>query len=392
MANVLSKATLILPDEVRVGDIRWDGPRIEAVGEVSTQGAAVMDLSGYYVGPGLIDLHLHGGDGADFMDGTEEAFRRVCRCHVRHGTTRLTPTSTVARRSDYRRFLELCAAGWGCDTGGARIVGAHLYGPFFAPAARGCHPARDFLSADDPETETLLDFHRRLPLTVTIAPELPGWERWVRRYASEGVHFNIGHSHATFDQVTAAVEWGVRHVDHLFCAMSDRARLRQSQTYPMRGGVLEATLYYDQLTTEVIADGKHLAPELLRLAYKIKGPQRLAIVTDAMRAVDQPDGEYVFGPQEGGEPVRKADGVGLTCDGTALASGVTGLDHAVRTLHQQAAIPLHHAMQMASLTPACILGLQRDHGSLEPGKIADLVVWNRHLQVEQVYIEGRRVW
>lgn len=392
MATVLTNATLILPSGLTPGELRWEDGRLTEVGRVGHRGAAVVDAGGCYVGPGLIDLHVHGGGGADFMDGTAEAFSTVCRCHLRHGTTRLTPTSTVARRSDYRRFLELCAELYARDTGGARIVGAHLYGPFFARPARGCHPDRDFLPAGDPEARLLLDYHRLFPLTVTIAPELSNIDELVRRYITQGVRFNVGHSHATFAQVADAVAWGVSHVDHLFCAMSDRARLRQMQPYPMRGGVLEAALYFDQLTTEVIADGKHLAAELLQLAYKIKGPERLAVVTDAMRAVDQPDGDYVFGPHDSGEPVRKADGVGLTRDGTALASGVMGLDHAIRTLHFHAGIPLHDAVRMASLTPARILGLDRFYGSLEPGKAADVVVWDRSLQVQQVYLDGRRLW
>src|SRR5262249_20243514 len=150
-----------------------------------------------------------------------------------------------------------------------------------------------------------------------------------------GIRCNAGHSYATFAQMEQALDWGVRHVDHLFCAMSDRARLRQSQTYPMRGGLMEATLYFDALTTEVIADGKHLARELLLLAYKIKGAARLALVTDSNRALDMPDGEYMFGPKDGGEPILRRDGVGLMPDGQALASGVTGLDHAVRTFYRQ---------------------------------------------------------
>ena len=162
-----------------------------------------------------------------------------------------------------------------------------------------------------------------MPLSVTVAPEVANAEWLVRTYAARGVRFNAGHSHGTFAQMEAAVGWGVRHVDHLFCAMSDRARLRQAQAYPMRGGVLEATLFFDELTTEVIADGMHLAPELLRLAYKVKGPDRLALVTDSMRAVDLPDGEYWFGAEGSGERVRKKDGVGVTPDGSALASGVT---------------------------------------------------------------------
>ncbi len=402
--TVFRNATLILPDRVAAGEVVVAAGRIAAmraaeVGGASGAGdagtavpadAVVIDLDGRYLGPGLIDLHVHGGDGADFMDGTVDAFRTVCRCHVRHGTTRLTPTSTVARRADYRRFLELSAALHNQDTGGARIVGAHLYGPYFARPARGCHPDQDFLVPDPANAAELLTWHEQVPLTVTIAPEVPQAEWLVRTYGLRGVRFNIGHSYATFEQVAAAVGWGVRHVDHLFCAMSDRARLRQTQPYPMRGGVLEATLYFDELTTEVIADGRHLAAELLRLAYKLKGPQRLAVVTDAMRAVDRPDGEYVFGPQEYGQRVYKRDGVGLMPDGSALASGVMGLDHGVRTL-RAAGIPLAAAMRMASLTPATILGIDAEYGSLEAGKRADLVVWSPELTVEQVYIDGRRV-
>jgi len=171
--------------------------------------------------------------------------------------------------------------------------------------------------------------------------------------------------------------------------MSDRARLRQGQTYPMRGGLMEATLYFDELTTEVIADGKHLAPSLLKLAYKVKGPDRLALVTDAMRALDRPDGEYVFGPLDGGEPVRRIDGVGVTLDGKALASGVMGQDHCLRTFIAATGVSIPEAVRMASLTPARIVGMEREIGSIEEGKRADLVLTDAELNVRAVYIGGR---
>src|SRR5204862_2595253 len=182
--------------------------------------------------------------------------------------------------------------------------------------------------------------------TATVAPELPGAEAFVRACVARGVRCNAGHSHATFDQVAEAVRCGVRHVDHLFCAMSDRARLRQTQAYPMRGGVLEAVLFFDELTTEVIADGKHLSPELLKLAYKIKGPDRLALVTDCNRALDMPDGEYIFGPRDGGERILRRDGVGLMPDGQSLASSVMGMDHMVRTFHRLTGVPLPETVRM----------------------------------------------
>ena len=224
-------------------------------------------------------------------------------------------------------------------------------------------------------------------VTATVAPELPGAEGFVRACRTKGVRCNTGHSHATFEQMESAVGWGVRHIDHLFCAMSDRARLRQTQTYPMRGGVMEATLYFDELTTEIIADGKHLQRELLLLAYKIKGPERLALVSDCSRALDMPDGPYVIGPLDGGEPIQKADGVGLLPSGTALASSVVGLDHCVRTFHRLTGVPLEVVVRMASLTPARIAGWDHEIGSIAPGKRADLVVLDRELNVRQVYRE-----
>src|SRR5439155_17519597 len=343
-----------------------------------------------FVAPGFIDLHVHGGAGADFMDGTHEAFTTVCRAHARHGTTSLTPTSTVARHDQTLRFLELCRRYRDEPTGGARVHGGHLYGPYFAPDARGCHPAADLRPPTPADYEPFLAFAGDGLLTATVAPELPGAEGFVRACRARGIRCNAGHSFATFEQVEAAVGWGVRHVDHLFCAMSDRARLRQGQTYPMRGGLMEAALFFDELTTEVIADGKHLQRELLLLAYKVKGPDRLALVTDCNRALDMPDGGYVFGPLDGGEPILRRDGVGVMPDGRALASGVVGVDECVRTFHRLTGVSLVGVVRMASLTPARIAGYDQDLGSIAAGKRADLLVLNEALGIKSVYMDGQR--
>lgn len=382
--------TIILADGLlHNGTVTVEGHRIHSVGTKPASAGRSIDLEGGYLAPGFIDLHVHGGDGADFMDGTEAAFRTVCQAHARHGTTSLLPTTTVARHEQHLAFLETCRNLTIQGTGGARILGAHFYGPYFGREARGCHPAAALRPPRPEEYQQYLDFN--CICTATVAPELPGAEEFVRICRARGVRCNAGHSHATFEQMEAAVGWGVRHVDHLFCAMSDRARLRQTQTYPMRGGVMEATLYFDQLTTEVIADGKHLQRELLLLAYKIKGPDRLALVTDCNRALDRPDGEYIFGPLEDGEPILRKDGVGLNRDGQALASGVTGMDHMVRTFHRLTGVPLADTVRMASLTPARIAGRDREIGSIAPGKQADLVVLDASLEVRQVFIAGQKV-
>jgi N-acetylglucosamine-6-phosphate deacetylase len=391
---LFQNGTVVLPDRLLAnGEVVVHGAHIRAVrpGEAkAVPGPAVIDLEGGYLAPGFIDLHVHGGAGADFMDGTTDAFRTACRAHLRHGTTGLLPTTTVARHEQHLAFLDTCRRLMRDGSGGARILGAHLYGPYFALEAKGCHPGAPVRPPRPDEFEQYLGYADAIA-TATVAPELPGAEAFVRACRARGVRCNAGHSHATFDQVEAALGWGVRHVDHLFCAMSDRARLRQIQTYPMRGGLMEATLYFDELTTEVIADGKHLRRELLLLAYKVKGPDRLALVTDSSRALDMPDGGYLFGPLDGGEPIVRQGGVGVMPDGRALASGVMGMDHAVRTFHRLTGVPLPEVVRMASLTPARIIGRDQEVGSVEPGKRADLLLLTTDLHVRQVFLGGEPV-
>ena len=320
------------------------------------------------------------------MDGTAEAFRTVCRA---------TPATAPRASADHDRRQARAAprASSNCAGGctatppaGPASSGAHFYGPYFAYEARGATPAPASAPPIPAEYEQYLAFADSI-VTATVAPELPGAEGFVRACRAKGVRCNAGHSHATFEQMEAAVGWGVRHIDHLFCAMSDRARLRQTQTYPMRGGVMEATLYFDELTTEVIADGKHLRRELLLLAYKIKGPDRLALVTDCMRALDMPDGEYVFGPLDGGEPIRKPDGVGVARrHGAGVRRDGPGSLRA--DVHRD-----RGAVAGGGADGEPDAGPHRGRGRRDRqhrvGKRADLVVTDAELNVRAVFIGGR---
>lgn len=394
-STLFHDGTIVLEDRLLAdGAVAVEGVQIRAVvagaRPTTAHDLQLVDLQGGYLVPGYIDLHIHGGAGADFMDGTEEAFRTVCRAHARHGTTSLLPTTTVARHEQHLAFLAVCRKLKKEGTDSARILGAHFYGPYFGLEARGCHPAAAVRTPTPEEYDQYLGFADCIT-TATVAPELPGAEKFVRACLKHGIRCNAGHSHCTFELAEQAVRWGVRHVDHLFCAMSDRARLRQSQTYPMRGGLMEATLYFDELTTEVIADGKHLQRELLLLAHKIKGADRLALVTDCNRALDMPDGEYIFGPKDGGEPILRKDDVGIMLDGQSLASGVMGMDHMVRTFHRLTGVSLVETVRMATLTPARIAGWDQEIGSISAGKRADLVVLDPNLMVKRVFVAGKEV-
>ena len=395
-ATTTFRGNIVLPDRiVDSGEVRVSGGRIVSVETTPRKGgtsdAAAIDAGDGYIVPGYVDLHVHGGAGADFMDGTRKAFETALAAHARHGTTSLAATTTVARHDQIMNVLQRTREfQQQSDGAGARVLGAHFYGPYFRYEARGAHPGAAIRAPVPDEYLQYLEYADTL-VTCTVAPELPGAEGFARACAQRGVRTNVGHSWATFDQMAAAVEWGVRHVDHLFCAMSDKGKLRQFQMYPMQGGVLEATLYFDELTTEVIADGKHLPHDLLKLALKIKGPDRLALVTDTSRAMDMPDGEYMIGPLDGGEPIIARDGVGLMPDGTALASSNQGMDHMVRTFRALTGQPLPEVIRMATLTPARIAGWDREIGSLETGKRADILVLDCDLRVLRVYRDGRLI-
>lgn len=365
MPTLLRGGSLILPD--RVVDegalLVDDAGRIAATGpaaEKAASGAVEIPLDGRLVAPGYVDLHCHGGDGADFMDATDQAFRTVLTAHLRHGTTTLAPTTTVAFHEQILAALEVCAraaaaGGLGLFAGGegagSRVAGAHFYGPYFGPGAHGCHPAAPLRPPEPAEYEAYLAFGG-LPeggaiACATVAPEVPGAEAFARAARRRGIRLHAGHSNAT--------------------------------------------LLLDELSTEVIADGVHLDAGLLRLAYKLKGPDRLALVTDCNRALDRPDGEYRFGPAAGGEPFLRRGGVCVPPDGGGPASSCQGMDHMVRTFRELTGAPLPEVVRMASLTPARVLGIDARVGSLEAGKTADLLVLDEGLRVERVFLQGREV-
>ncbi len=385
-ADLCLHGNLILPDRLFVGYLTIRGGRISAIHDRKPDSLQVIEVPDGYISPGFIDLHVHGGDGADYMDGTAESVRRVNRAHLRHGTTSIFPTTTTGSNEQLLRMLQACREvreSWSIDDG-AVIEGVHLYGPYFAEDKVGCHPVAGRRDPRPEEYSELLasDIVR----IATCAAELPGAEEFYRAARGRCL-VTCGHSNASWSEMTRGFEAGVRHVDHFWCAMSSVASLRSRFGTPMQASMEQFVLANGEMSTEVIADGEHLSPELLEFAFRMKGPQRLCLVTDANRAMDMPPGMYRFGSEEDGSWCESNGKVGLA-EGGALASSVVGMDTMVRTMKRDTSATLPEVIRMASLTPAERAGIDQDVGSLEVGKWANIVVLSSELAPQRVFVRG----
>ena len=347
-------------------------------------------IKGRYIAPGFIDLHVHGGRGADYMDGTSESVRTANRAHAQHGTTTIFPTTTTGSTAEIQAMFDACAdisKQW-TPRDGARIAGVHYYGPYFAEDKVGCHSKEGRRDPDPTEYEAFLA--TGLIRVATCAAELPGAEAFYRAARSRGCLVTCGHSNATWTEMARAYEAGMRHVDHFWCAMSSVASVRSRVGTPMQGSMEQFVLAHAEMSTEVIADGCHLAPELLEFAFRMKGADRLCLVTDANRAVDMPPGRYRFGPRETGTWFESDGKVGFV-PGQGLASSVVGMDHMVRTMAAATTASLPEIIRMASLTPAQRAGIADKAGSLEAGKLADVLVLTEDLKIDRVFLAGEEL-
>lgn len=389
--SVYFTGRLVLPDRVlERGYLECVRGRIVKVGagrprHVGT--ATVVDGGDGYIAPGFVDIHVHGGDGADYMDGTATAIRVSNRAHLRRGTTTIFPTTTTGTPTEVGRMIRACrrvAERW-TPADGARIGGVHLYGPYFADNKVGCH-SRD--GRRDPLAREYESYFRTgIVRVATCAAEIPGAADFYRAARRHKCLVTCGHSDAGWPELQEAYRAGMRHVDHFWCAMSAVPSVRNRLGTPMRGSMEQFVIAHAEMSTEVIADGKHLAPELLEYAWRLKGPTRLLLVTDANRALGMPPGRYRFGPQDTGSWFESDGTVGFV-PGDGLASSVMGLDHMIRVMRRDTPAPLEDIVRMASLTPAERTGTARAVGSLEVGKKADVVLLDADLHVRQVYLSG----
>ena len=341
-------------------------------------GAEIIDAKGCDIVPGGIELHVHGGGGRDFMEGTEEAFRVAVNAHLHYGTTAIYPTlssSTVPMIEAALKTTEKLMA-----EPNSPIMGLHLEGPYFNMKMAGAQIPEWIKAPVKEEYEHILGLTKCLK-RWDAAPELEGSVDFIKACKAHGVLPSIGHTKATYTDVKAANEAGMTHATHFYNAMPVVYKNREFK----EAGTVESIFAEENMTVEMIADGIHVPPVMLRMIYQIKGVERTALVTDSL-ACAAADSDVAFDPR-----VVLEDGVCKLADRSALAGSIATMDRLVRTCVQQAGIPMADACRMISETPAKIMGIYDRKGSLEQGKDADIIMFDKNQELTFVMAMGNVV-
>lgn len=354
---------------------------------IEVENAIEINAEGKYVSPGFIDIHVHGGGGHDFMDGDEEGFLKIAELHAQHGTTSMLPTTLTATKEELLQTLAAYESANKKNINGAQFLGMHLEGPYLAMSQRGAQDPRYIRDPNPDEYKEILSKYSCVK-RWSAAPELKGAIEFGRYVKSKNILPAIAHTDAIYEEVLEAFNNGYTLITHLYSAMSGVTR-RNAYRY---AGVIESAYIIDEMDVEIIADGIHLPPPLLKLVYKIKGADKAALITDAMRAAGMPEAESVLGNLKNGLKVIVEDGVAKLPDRSSFAGSVATADRLVRTMISKADIPLPDAIKMITATPARILKVSDKKGSLETGKDADVVIFDENINIHTTIIKGRIVY
>ena len=348
----------------------------------------IIDAGGQFVSAGFIDLHLHGGDGFDFMDGSDEAFRRIAAFHARHGTTAMCPTTLSG---DFDEMLEVIdaykriKAESQTKVTGADFIGLHLEGPYFAYSQRGAQDPKYIHAPRREEYMRLLDATSDI-VRWSAAPELDADWEFVGELKRRGIMASAGHTDADCRGILEAARQGYTHMTHLYSGMKGIERIAGIRV----AGAVEGAFLCDDVSVEVIADGMHLPHDILTLIHKIKGADKVALITDAMRGAGLPDGsETLLGSLKNGQPAIIERGVAWLPTMDAFAGSVATTDRLVRNI-LASGISLIDAVKMASETPAKLIGCERK-GRLENGFDADIVMFDEEVKVSRVFVRGEEL-
>jgi N-acetylglucosamine-6-phosphate deacetylase len=346
--------------------------------DLAVVGANIVDARGMYIVPGGVEIHVHGGGGRDFMEGTEDAFRTAVDAHMQHGTTSIFPTlssSSIPMIQAAARTTEKLMA-----EKDSPILGLHLEGHYFnMKMAGGQIP--EYIKNPDPNEYIPLLEETNCIKRWDASPELPGALQFGKYVSSKGILVSVAHTQAEFEDIRAGFDAGYTHATHFYNAMPG---FHKKNEYKYEGTV-ESIYLMDDMTVEAIADGIHVPPTILRLIYKVKGVEKTALITDAL-ACAASDSKTAFDPR-----VIIEDGVCKLADRSALAGSIATMDRLIQTMTFKAEVPLFDVCRMISETPAKIMGVYDRKGSLERGKDADILLLDKNLDVRAVWAMGKLV-
>lgn len=376
---------IILPDKVLEGFcITVEEDKIKDVfADRGKYYGKVIDAENNFVSPGFIDIHVHGGGEGDFLDGDVSSIKGILDAHTVHGTCGIYPTTLACEDDEVFKAIDAIREVMDSAYKGAEILGIHLEGPYFNPSQAGAQDPKYIKTPKKEEYSRMLDCSSMIK-RVTFAPEIDGGMELAEELMKRNIIASIGHSDAEYEDTLLAFEKGVCHVNHLYSGMSGVHRVKGFRKL----GLVESAYLIDGMTVEVIADGCHLPVELLKLIYKIKGPDRIALITDAMRAAGRAEGESVLGSKRNGQKVILKDGVAYMPGFEAFAGSIATFDRLVRNMYRGAGIEIYDTVKMASLTPAVIMGCSDRKGSIEKGKDADILVFDDDINIKYVMTRG----
>lgn len=342
-----------------------------------------IDCKGNYLLAGFVDIHCHGGGGADFMDGSVEAMERAVSAHLSHGTTTICPTTMSAKMYEIENTFSVFRSFKQTSRYAANAVGLHLEGPFLSPKMVGAQRPDLIIAPTDKEIRILKN-NADIISRISCAPEVAGVMQMTKELLPLGIQFSMGHTNATYEQAEEAAEKGFTSITHLYSATSGFHKVDQK----VHIGVTQAAYGVDSLYAELIGDGCHVPKELLRLVTKFKGMDKVCLVTDAMRAAGTNVSESYLGKICPENRVIIDDGVAKLPDKSFFAGSIGTMDRAYKFAVEKAGLSLADASKLTSLTPATLLGIADKKGSIELGKDADFVLMDESLQIKQVYTKA----
>jgi len=388
----ISNAKIITPyNIIDSGTILIENGKITAISDkdLSFQDAQMIDADGRYASPGFIDIHTHGGGGYDFLDGTVEAVLKIAELHASHGTTLIYPSTASCSNEDLFKLFDAYREADKINVKGAVLGGINIEGGYLNMEMRGGHDIRYLNNPTRKDFMTILEKGGDIIKRWSFAPELSGAADLMDELNVRGIQMSMAHTAALYEEACNAFNRGINSITHFYSLTSTVTR-NNALRY---AGVIEAGYLFDDIYVEAIADGVHLPEPLLRLIYKVKGSDRIVLVTDAMRGADMPEGSMVIlGSISDGVEAIIEDGVAKLPDRSSLAGSIATADRLVRTYMQKVGVEMIKAVQMITLTPAQLMKIDSYKGSIAVGKDADIILFDKDINVSMTMIDGKVIY